>query len=107
MSSLYIDDGYTATATIEPAKGLHGELVVQYRPALTKERHTYRIKGETRDASVIENHECELVAKYIVNVNGEPLDKKRIHALKPLVRLHLVNLILGYEPEDEARDAKN
>lgn len=106
-SELFIPDGYTLTRTIPGVIGLHPELVVMYRPALAIARMTYRNKGSSLDPSVLDAHECELIAKHIVSLNSRDLKKEDVVRLKPAIRQHLVDLILGYLPSDEAAAAKN
>lgn len=105
---LFLDDGYTAHRTLPAAPGLHPELRVQYRPALAKERIAYRAKLAGADPAAVDSFEIDLIARHKVVVNGSELrDKERLKQLRPAVRSHLLDLILGYAPEDEAADAKN
>lgn len=106
--SLWIDDGYTQTRTVPAAPGLYPDLVVVFRPALSRERKAYHQKGANPDPAVLDNHETDLIARYVASLNGQELkDKDRLARLKPAVRAILVDLVLGYSPADEARDAKN
>lgn len=105
--ALYIEDGYTQTRTVPAAAGLYPELVVVYRPALARERKAYHAKGQSPDPAVLDNHETDLIGKYVVSVNGGEMEKGKTARLKPAVRAILVDLVLGYAPADEARDAKN
>jgi hypothetical protein len=105
---LLIADGYTATKTIPAAPGLHPELTIVYRPALMRERHVYRQKQNSYDPAVLEAGEVELLAKYLVSINGQDIkDKDKLSRLRPVIRTYAVNAILGYEAEDEKSDAKN
>lgn len=107
-SDIFIPDGYTLTRTIPGVAGLHPDLVAMYRPALALARIAYRNKGQSNDPAVLDAHECELVAKYTVSLNGRDLrSKEEISRLKPAIRQYLVDLILGYLPADEAKDAGN
>jgi hypothetical protein len=100
--AIYIDDGYTQTKTVPGVAGLYPELVVVFRPALARERKAYHQKGQSPDPGVLDTHETELIAKYVVSVNGgEVKDKDRTARLKPAVRGILVDLVLGYAPADE------
>ncbi len=108
MSDLFIDDGYTLTRTIPAVPGLHPELTIVFRQALDKERVAYRLKGQSADPAVIDNHTTDLIVKYVLSVNGEELkDKAKVAKLKPPIRAHLADLILSYAPADEVSDAKN
>lgn len=109
MSDLYIDDGYTLTRTIPAVPGLHPELTIMYRQALDKHRNEYRLKGQSADPAVIDNHTTELIMKFGVSVNGECVksDKAKVAKLKPPIRSYLADLILSYLPADEVADAKN
>lgn len=108
MSDLYVDDGYTATRTIPAVPGLHPDLTVMFRQALDKERNAWRLKSQSSDPAVIDNHTTDLIVKFTVSLNGEELkDKAKVAKLKPAIRGYLVDLILGYLPADEASDAKN
>jgi hypothetical protein len=105
---LFIDDGYTATKTVPAISGLYPELKITYRPALSKERHAYRIKSQSADALVVDSHETELIAKFVVAINGrETKDKEKVARLKPAIRALMVDLVLGYTPEDERACAAN
>jgi len=107
-ADLMIEDGYTATRTIPSVAGLHPELRVMYRPALAKERLNYRAKGGSGDPTVLDVHEVELIVKHLVSVNGQEFrDKEKVARLKPTIRQHLVDLVLGFAPEDESRTALN
>jgi hypothetical protein len=108
MSDLFISDGFTLSRTVPAVPGLHPDLTIMFRQALDKERAAYRLKGQSSDPAVIDNHTTDLITKFVVSVNGEDMaDKKRIATLKPAIRAYLVDLILGYLPADEANDAKN
>lgn len=107
MDSLYIDDGYTAHRTIPAVAGLYPELRVDYRPALARERYAYKRKLDGADPDATIAHESELIAAHVKLLNGEALEKKKLAAMKPAVRSHLIDLVLGYLPEDEAKDAGN
>lgn len=107
MDELYIADGYTAHKSIEASAGFYPALEIAYRPALAKARIEYRLKSNSGDAAVLESHENDLILKYVVSINGHQPDKHRIGKMKPVVRTILIGLVLGYEPEDEAQDAKN
>lgn len=105
---LWIEDGYTATKTVPAVAGLYPELKITYRPALSRERHAHRIKVQTPDPVVIDNHETDLIVKFVVAVNGKEMkDKDRVARLKPAIRAHLVDMVLGYTPEDERAAALN
>lgn len=107
MSSIYIDDGYTAEKTVPAVPGLYPELRIVYRPALARERYAWAIRRQAGDATSLEQSEAELIAKYTVSVNGDRVTREQAGRLKPAVRVILTDLILGYSPEDEAKDAKN
>jgi len=107
MDSILIDDGYTTTRNIPGVPGLHPDLCIMYRPALTKERIIYRSRNSSADPSVIDLHEVELIGKFLVSINGKELKKEEVARLKPAVRAHIVDLILGYLPADEAKDQGN
>ena len=105
---LFIDDGYTASKTIPQVSGLYPELKVTYRPALSRERHAYRIKSQSVDPAVVDNCETDLICKFVVAINGTELkDKEKVARLKPSIRAQLVDLVLGYSAEDERRNATN
>lgn len=104
---LFIDDGYTQTRTVPAVAGLHPDLTVVFRPALARERHAYRQRLAVPDPAVIDAHEADLITRHTVSVNGGPLDRPKVDRLKPAVRAILVDLVLGYTPADEAKDAGN
>lgn len=108
LDSLFIDDGYTETRTIPAVPGLYPEMRVVYRPALDRERNAWRIKGQSADPAVLDQHLTDLIIKYTVSINGQELkDKDKVTRLKPAIRGHLSDLILGYLPADEAKDMGN
>jgi hypothetical protein len=108
MDSIEINDGYTETKTVPAVPGLHPELKFTYRPALSRERVAYRNKLAVGDPEAVEKHETDLIVKYAVALNGEPVkDKERVGRWKPHVRGIVIDLILGYAPADEGADAKN
>jgi hypothetical protein len=108
MSDIYIEDGYQQARTIPAVSGLHPELLVIFRPALDKERNTYRLKSQSSDPAVLDQHATDLILKYVVSINGaEQKDKEKVARLKPAIRSYLTDLILGYLPADEAKDAGN
>lgn len=101
--SIYIEDGYTLTKTIEAVPGLHPEVVFTYRAAPGIERNRY---SEARGADAVTKFEDELIKKYTVDVNGQPLDPRG--QIKPTLRVHFMNLILGYAGSDTHKaDVKN
>ncbi len=106
--SLFIEDGYSATKVIEGVPGLYPELRVTYRPALSRERTAYRAKLAGADVETVERHEIDLIVRHKVSVNGtEMKEKEKLAKLRPAIRAHLLDLILGYTPADEAADAGN
>ena len=107
MESLFIDDNYTQTRTIPAVSGLHPDLTIVFRPALSKERVAYQAKSRSLDPTVLDLHETTLIEKYLVSVNGKAFEKAEIVKLKPTVRGYILDLVLGYVPADEATDAKN
>lgn len=106
---LYIEDGYTAHKTVPAVAGLHPPLDVEYRPALARERHAYARKLGSADPDQLAQHETDLICKHVVTLNGagDVRQKEKVARLRPAVRAHLIDLILGYAAEDEAADAKN
>lgn len=106
MLSLFIDDGYTAAKTLPAAPGLHPEVQVRYRPCLARVRTEHQYAAQVGAEKVAE-FEDKLIAKHVVDLNGEPLDAAKAARVKPLLRGKLLDLILGYAGETEAADAKN
>lgn len=104
--SLYIADGYTATKTIPAAPGLHPDVLVQYRPVLARQRAEFQHHANLGPEKACE-FEDKLLVKQVVGLNGEPLDADKARRLKPALRVRLLNLVFGYEGEDEATDVKN
>lgn len=107
MSALFIEDGYTQTKTIPAVLGMHPILVIVYRPAIHRERIALKMKFNTLDPAVYDNHEIDLIAKHLVSINGEEIPKARLSRLKPTIRVHLIDLILGHDVADEVADVKN
>lgn len=105
--SLFIEDGYTKVKEIDEAEGLHPAAVVVFRPALALKRAELGVIAAGGSAEKIVAWENELIAKYVVNLNGAGVTKADAAKLIPSLRNKVLNLILGYEPSDEARDAGN
>lgn len=106
--SLFIDDGYTCTKTLDPAPGLFPKVEVVYRPGLSKARTELSIVSGSNNPTRIEETEAEIVSKHVVSLNGEPLTKEQALKLKPALRVNLLNLVLGYIGSDEEKaDLKN
>lgn len=98
MSALFLDDGYTQTQTVPARPGFHPAVEVVYRPALARVRHDYGVLAGAKDAAKIDAFEADLCAKYVVTLNGDPLDKGKAGRLHPLVRADVVDLILSFAP---------
>lgn len=107
MDDIFITDGYTATRTIDAVPGLHPALRVVYRPALAPVRLGYRVLAEGRDPEAIAKRENELIAKYVLTINGASVPAEKAATLKPSVRSYLLDLVLGYAAADEEADLKN
>lgn len=107
MSALFIDDGFTAARTLPARPGFHPEVLVEYRPALAKERLVYGSKAKG-DPGTLDTYECDLLRKYVVTLNGAPLPPNSAARLHPLVRADVIDLILSVTPSDEAeRESKS
>lgn len=105
---LTIEDGYTETRLVPSTPGLHPELRIVYRPCLDRERAAFRLKNQSTDPTVIDNHTTDLITGYVVSINGEEFkDKARAAKLRPAIRAYCVDAILGYSPASEEADAKN
>lgn len=96
----YIDDGFTRTKTLDGVPGLYPALSLVYRVALSKERHVYAVKNSSRNPELIEAFEIDLVARYLVSINGESVPKEKMGRIEPNVRAQLVDLILSLAPGD-------
>lgn len=107
LASIFIADGYTGTRTIPAVPGMHPELRVVFRPALAVVRLQYRAVLSSGDHDAAIRRENELFAKHVLTINGVELPAGQLSQMKPKVRADLLNLILGYEPEQEEQDAKN
>lgn len=108
MAPIYLDDGYTAAKKLAARPGLHAAAEVEYRPGLSRKRLDYqKLLGPNTDAARVEGFENELIEEHVVKLNGDPVPKGRACRIVPELRRDLLNLILGYEPADEASDAKN
>jgi hypothetical protein len=107
MSSIYLEDGYTATKTIPEVPGLHPALKVEYRPA--DNIQYLRWNRMNADASEETQHKnsCDLITSHIIRINGDPIAKDRVSKLRPVVTRYLLDLVLGYSPEDVQADLKN
>jgi hypothetical protein len=103
---LFIDDGFTLTATIPDRPGFHPAVEVVYRPALAKVRHEYHAAVKTGDPAKLEEFEAAAVARHVVTLAGDPgPDKARAARLHPLVRGALLDLILSFAPGAVPPDA--
>ena len=104
---LFIDDGYTVTSHVPAAAGLHPAAVVVYRPALHKERRQYAAKLDTRNPDAVSQYECDVLARHVVSLNGQPVPRDRVGRVHPALFAKLVDLVFGYAPAEEEADAKN
>lgn len=104
MLGFFIDDGYTATKTLDAVPGLHPEAVVTYRPALARQRTEFQFAGQM-GAEKSNEAEERLLVKQMVSLNGTPLNAETVKLVKPALRAKLLELVLGYTGEDA--DAKN
>lgn len=98
MLGVLIDDGFTAAKTIEARPGFHGAAEAVYRPALQKVRHEYAAVMKSSVPDRMEAFDCDLVAKYLVTLNGKPVERRDVPRIHPLVRNDLVDLILSFAP---------
>jgi hypothetical protein len=105
--SLFIDDGYTRAKDIDAVAGIHPAVSVTFRPALSAKRTEYGVTAGTNNAAKIGEFENDLLAKHVVTLDGSDLKKADAARLIPTLRATLLNLVLGYEPADEAADAGN
>ena len=106
---LFIEDGFTRTHTIAAVSGLHPEVKVTYRPALSKERAAYGAKTTGRDPDAIAKHEDDLVLRYVQTINGQDKESwgSKINRMHPTVKSAIVDLILGYSAANESADLGN
>lgn len=104
MLGFFIDDGYTATKTLEAVPGLYPEAVVQYRPALARQRTEFQFVGQM-GAEKSNEAEEKLLVRQKVSLNGTPLTDETVRLVKPALRAKVLELVLGYAGEDA--DAKN
>jgi hypothetical protein len=98
----YIDDGYTFFKRV-----VIGSLIydVEYRPVLYDER----LALIRRSAGSVEAHQKrdrELLEKRVVSIDGAPLEPGKLPKVRPELASRCIDLIMGYEPEDEMRDLK-
>jgi len=109
--SLFIDDGYTRTATIEAVPGLHPGGKVEYRPALSLKRTEYSVVANSNQPAKINDYENDLIAKQVVCLDAAgrlgAITKAEAARIEPTLRNRLLNLILGFEAGDEAGDVGN
>ncbi len=105
--NLFIDDGYTATKTIEAVPGLHPAASIVYRPALhSRKRLWQHAAGSSAEAQA--KADVEVIAEHVVSINGQPLPKEKVGKLWPALTAKILDLVLGYAGSDEeAADAKN
>jgi len=106
--NLFIDDGYTRTATIEAVPGLHPGGKVEYRPALSLKRTEYSVVANSNQPAKINDYENDLIAKQVKCLDAAghtgALAKAQAALIEPTLRNRLLNLILGFESGDEAGD---
>lgn len=103
-NAIYIEDGYTATKKIELSPRL--TVTVDYRPALYETRLQHHKRASVSPEAAMKAA-YDLIQKHVIEINGEKLIDNCVGKLRPELVSQLINLILGYEPEDELRDQKN
>ncbi|HEY1190382.1 MAG TPA: hypothetical protein VGE74_22300 [Gemmata sp.] len=107
--ALYIDDGYTLTHDLPAVPGLHPAVRIVYRPALDAERKKYDAKLALRDPEALEKHECDLIARHVVQLNDEAPHEFRakLPRLHPTVRAVALNLVMSFTPAKRAEAEGN
>lgn len=106
---LWIDDGFSRKHSIPAAPGLHPAVEVLFRPALDRERREYEAKLAGRSPEAIDKYRTDLIARYVLEVNGEPMHavKDKLTRLHPAVRSALVDVVLSFDPAQELAALKN
>lgn len=110
-----IEDGYSVETTIARVPGLYPAVRVRFRPALAEERDEWLLKGQRdfagRDRTA---RAADIVARHLeqwdvrTRAGGEVRpDAATVRKLHPSLLQKLLDLVLGYEPIQEAGDAKN
>src|SRR5580700_9074307 len=103
VRSLYVSPDQQWTKTIEGVPGMFPRMVIVYRLALSKERHA--VKSKAGDVAAIDAAETEVISKYVVTINDQPLGSKdKISRLHPEIRVLCLELCLGYRGSDEVAD---
>jgi hypothetical protein len=83
-------------------------LVVVYKLALSRERHTVKAKANAGDPSAIDGAETDLICRYVVTINGQqPGGKDKVARMRPVIRNICLELVLGYVAEDETDATTN
>lgn len=116
MTDIYIEDGYTLTATIPAVTGIHPAVVVKYRPALPIKRVEHGVVIGTGSAAKVADLENDLIARHVIGLevaghdhpgDGPAVRKDQAAKMKPTLRNSILNLVLGYTGADEGVDAGN
>lgn len=105
MELYFPEDGYTARKRCEAIPNVCPEFTVVYRPCLYTERtvHVKETYGLSGDAAAKKH--LDLIRKHVAEINGAPIDA-RLPKLRPAVTARVLDLVLGYEAEDETADLK-
>jgi hypothetical protein len=108
---LWIEDGFTREHHVPAVEGLRPAADVVFRPALARERTPHAAALASNDPDRVEKVELDLMARYVLKINGEVMDalRSRLGRLHPSVRAEVVNVVLSYwpakqrPPEEELR----
>lgn len=111
----FLEDGYTQDGYIAEVARLHPAVSFTYRPALYEEREAWRRAGaKAFDAKADTKLAADLIVGHITGWDvkkrdGAAVDLKadNVARLHPAILRKLLEIVLGYEPSDEAKDAKN
>lgn len=108
MASVFIEDNYTATSTIEAVPGIHGEAKITYRPALNAKKRVWEAAAVSQSGEAHAKADVDLIRDHLESLNGERVPADRIAKIQPALMGKIIDRILGYVgSEEEKTDIKN
>ena len=115
MSTVFrpIDDGYTRDGETAPTEFKYPVVKFKYRPAIGKDasrhRHNCNAGADAEEKSVITLLMAHVKGWELTDDkgNGVPVTAENLTNMYPLIRSQIVDIVMGYTPQQQDADAKN